>query len=108
MSFVLSITKNSLKFEVSPLDLPDKMRWVNAFDVCSSLNNGWRSPTLDELKVMYTDLHVLGNGNFLNKMYWSSTRKEPNNVWGVFFKCGNAYCGSENYFCRVRAVRDLD
>ena len=108
MNFVLSNPMNSIKFEVSPLDLPDKMRWVRAVDVCSSLNYGWRLPTVEELKIMYTDLHVLGNGNFLNKMYWSSTRNGLNNVWGVFFKCGNAYCGSENYFCRVRAVRDLD
>ena len=107
MNFVLINPKNNFKFEVSELDLLDKMRWVSAFDVCLSLENGWRLPTLEELKIMYTDLHVLGNGNFLNKMYWSSTRNGLNNVWGVFFKCGNAYCGSENYFCRVRPVRDL-
>jgi hypothetical protein len=41
----------------------------------SNLNgfNDWYLPTIDELKLMYENLHRKGIGNFNNEDYWSST-----------------------------------
>lgn len=73
--------------------------------LCSNLNNGtvtsktallsvapaqknWFLPSIAELQLMYTNLHLIGLGNFENTIYWSSTQATSNTAYGVDFNTG--------------------
>lgn len=73
-------------------------------NVCSTLNNGtvtaktallstptqlnWCLPSIEELQLLYTNLHLNGQGNFTNDIYWSSTQATTNKVYGIDFTDG--------------------
>jgi TonB-dependent SusC/RagA subfamily outer membrane receptor len=60
--------------------------------LCSDLEiNGysdWFLPSIDELLLMYTNLHLKGLGGFKDHLYWSSTQ-DKYGVWVVSFYYGN-------------------
>lgn len=58
-------------FEVANEDLEIKLTQEEAKSKCSELGNGWRLPTIDELKIMYDELHKNGRGDFNDESYWS-------------------------------------
>ncbi len=43
--------------------------------------NGWFLPTLDELSLVYQNLHARGYGNFQNEKYWTSSELDAGNAW---------------------------
>ena len=107
---------STLKFEIAKKDFPNKMYWREAVKACSSLGDGWRLPTKDELNLMHINRVVIGG--FANKYYWSSTESNSNDAWGQNFgRCvsGNIFGSSETGrygFSKlatnfVRAVRDI-
>lgn len=73
-------------------------------NLCSNLNNGtvtaktallstptqlnWFLPSIDELQLMYNNIHLNGQGNFTNEIYWSSTQASSSAVFGIDFSTG--------------------
>jgi hypothetical protein len=81
-----------------------------AASVCDDLVlNGysdWYFPSLGELQLMYSNLHVQGIGGFPNNGYWSSSQNDPNNAWVMDFLNGTVFLRNKNNnFYQVRAVR---
>lgn len=72
--------------------------------ICSNLNNGtvtaktallsdianknWFIPSIDELQLIYENIHLNGQGNFTNSVYWSSTQASANSSFGIDFTNG--------------------
>ena len=46
--------------EIAQFDIPMNMTWEDACAVCDSLGEGWRLPTLKELKEMYKHRNRIG------------------------------------------------
>ena len=73
--------------------------WLNsnsetgkAAQVCDVLNEGsysdWFLPSLGELNLMYTNLHIEGVGGFTSVYYWGSSEGGDNTAWAQFFDSG--------------------
>ena len=79
-----------------------------AASVCDDLVlNGysdWYFPSMDELQLMYSNLHVQGIGGF-NSFYWSSSQDNPDYAWYMNFGVGNVYNDGKHGSNQVRAVR---
>ena len=95
------------RFQVADADFPEEMKWDNAMNACSSLGDGWRLPTKEELNGMYEFLHREGKCNFQNAWCWSSSQNYSVSAWDMGFYIGSVYASSKNYNFQVRAVRDL-
>jgi hypothetical protein len=98
------------KLQVALNDFEEKMTWDQAKSACKDLGNGWRLPTIKELKVMYKELHEKGKGNFKDDDYWSSTEDASNGAYSFYFGNGGANYGnygSKSDAACVRAVRAL-
>lgn len=82
----------------------DGINYLQNPSVCSSENNGsvsaktallsaypsknWHIPTIDELQLIYTSIHLNGLGDFSEDIYWSSTEASANSVFGINFADG--------------------
>jgi hypothetical protein len=94
--------------EVADIVFPEKMYWKEAKKACTSLGEGWRLPTKDELNFLFENKDEIGG--FTENYYWSSTEtKGVYSAWiqlfddfGVQF---NSYVKGFKY--NVRAVRDV-
>lgn len=63
---------HGLDIEIFYKDLPEMKTWSQYKSLCLALRgDGWRAPTLIELRAMY-ELHILGVTNTLPVTYWSS------------------------------------
>ena len=83
-----------------------------AAKICDDLTLGgqtdWFLPSVDELFLMYKNLHTNNQGNFNNNnYYWSSTEYDFSNAWYFNLTNGDAlnYDGNKGYAFNVRAVR---
>jgi len=81
-----------------------------AAQICNDLSlnsySDWFLPSLDELKLMYTNLKVEGHLSFSGAIYWSSTQFQYNTARCVDFNNGDALCwGLRENKHYVRAVR---
>lgn len=95
------------KIQVAFQDLSE-MKWVQAKKACANLGKGWRLPTLEELQVMYKELHLKGRGDFCPYWYWSGTEHSASFAWNVSFANGDTGLNDKDkYSYRVRAVRTL-
>ena len=81
-----------------------RMNWEEAKKACADLGDGWRLPTMDELKKMYEFKDKIGG--FEYDFYKSSTENDDG-VWSFFFGQGYASSGPKSATSFVRAVRDL-
>ena len=62
---------HGLGIEIFYKDLPTHKLWSDYKSLCLALRgDGWRAPTLLELRCMY-ELHLLGVGLLLPTTYWS-------------------------------------
>jgi hypothetical protein len=81
----------------------------SAADVCSDFTYGgysdWYLPSESELKLIYTEVHLLGFGNFSTSNYWSSTENAFNGAQAIDFNSGNALTLYKHNDNRVRPVR---
>jgi hypothetical protein len=93
------------KLEVAQNDFTNQCNWRDAVKACSSLGEGWRLPTKDELNLMYINRVVIGG--FATKIYWSSTEYDNLNARYCFFYNGSAYFSCKYSTYTVRAVRDI-
>jgi hypothetical protein len=72
------------KLEVANKDFAIPMDFEDAIRACNALGRGWRMPTIEELKLIYKQLHKEGKGNFQEQdNYWSSSESDGFN--GYFF-----------------------
>lgn len=96
------------KILVARKDFDTRMSWTNAVNACKRLGEGWRLPSVDELKGMYNELFLERQGNFEAVGYWSSERYYSYGAWWVNF---NNYAEEYNQpiyaVSKVRAVKDL-
>jgi hypothetical protein len=104
-----SIIGNPIKIgniEVAQYDFR-KIPWVDANNSCMSLGDGWRLPTIDELKILYQNRERIGN--FKWDSYWSSTKGNIVIAWRLNFGDGMVYDrdNTDNTAC-VRAVRNSE
>ncbi len=52
-------------------------------------NNDWFLPSIDELNLVYTNLHLQNLGNFSSTSYWSSSQNDANTAKTIDFSNGN-------------------
>jgi uncharacterized protein (TIGR02145 family) len=81
-----------------------------AASVCADLVlNGysdWYLPSIGEVQMMYSRLHLQGLGGFGGSWYWSSSQNGPFNAWTMVFGNGYvSYNGKNGSGIQVRAVR---
>jgi len=81
---------------------------MNAARLCYYLEiNGyddWFLPSINELHLMYTNLHERGLGGFKETYYWSSTQ-DKFGAWAVSFYYGSKSNHNRNEDAILRAVR---
>lgn len=105
--------------EVASHDLPDfsdqvnigakLITWEQAMTMCEEKGNGWRLPTLPELRAIYMQLSETYIDHF-EGWYWSGTKYNDNDAWGFHFEYGianNQYYDFKRSKKLGRAVRDL-
>lgn len=103
--------------EVYPHDLPETMTYLNTVKAVEKLGDGWRIPTLEELRLMYKNKDEIGgfctsgrSGSGYPDWYWSSTenRDDSSYVHDVRFSDGDEDWNRKDYYrlsCRpVRLV----
>ena len=107
--FTKTIIVKSIKisnYEVAEYDFPKEMNWDNAEKACKALGEGWRLPTIDELKFLYLNKNEIRG--FGDRSYWSSTQSptefDVNFRW-YLNKYGNESYGNMKSANSVRAVR---
>lgn len=95
------------ELQVANQDFSDTMTWYEAKRACIELGSGCRLPTKQELKAIYEQLHIKGQGNFKNCTYWSSTEDDDDDAWDFDFRNGDANSYSKYCADYVRAVRTI-
>jgi TolB-like protein len=91
-------------------ELGSHSEWRIAAQLAGNYDGGsysdWRLPTIDELELIYTNLHLRNLEKFFNGFYWSSSENGSSNVWGIQFGSnGSRYNGSKTGGGSVRAIR---
>jgi hypothetical protein len=89
-------TKNiEIKFEIAKQDLSSKrITWYNANELAYDKGEGWRLPTIDELKLMYGMKDDFGD--MQENIYWSTSLKSDNEYDNAEVLCLNFEKGPEN------------
>jgi len=99
---IISVEEPNLEWEKN---LPENlMTWEEAMEYAKSLGEGWRLPTIEELKYAYNNVQ-----GFQSSYYWSSSTyaQDINDAWGVNFSYGYVNYGSKADSLYVRCVRDV-
>jgi hypothetical protein len=85
------------------------LNWYEAMNLSKSLSiNGyydWRIPTLQELDLVYKNLHKKGIGHFCEGDYWSSSEVDSIYAYGLGFSDGSSVGGIKKNKRHVRVVR---
>ena len=89
--------------EVSQYDFPNKMEWEDAKKACKALGEGWRLPTIDELKLLYLNKDKIPG--FKTSLYWSSTEIDDKEAWGRYLNDGDTWAHPKVIDHFVRAIR---
>jgi hypothetical protein len=101
-----------INLQVAIKDFENPMTWESANIFCVDLGDGWRLPTIEEMKEINSTLKNSYSSKIQNKIYWS---KEDIDISHA--RCFNFYNGSEEdreYYQRkttknnVRAVRIIN
>jgi TolB-like protein len=98
--------------EAAPAETERRLAWNPAKQYCDTLAvNGyddWRLPTVEELVLMYNNLHKKGLGEFKNNFYWSAATEfkyQTTYVYYYSFKDGGQDDAPHNGILHFRAVR---
>ena len=105
-----TVKLKGIGLEVMTKDL-GQMNWEEAKKACADLGDGWRLPTIDELKDMYQYRNKKKCG-FKYSNYWSGTEYSNTHSWCSSFinglaLPGGAYYNNKNMTLGVCAVRTL-
>ena len=101
------------KLEVYPHDLPETMTYVDAVKAVAKLGDGWRIPTLEELRLIYKNKDgsfctTAASGSGYPDWHWSSTegRGGSSGVLGVRFSGGSeSWHHKDSFRLSCRPVR---
>jgi hypothetical protein len=93
--------------QVGENDFSNEMNWDQAMEACNVLGNGWRLPDVEELLVIYEELHTQGKGNLKDGCYWSSSQSNMFGALEVSFGDGKVNTINKCYTKHIRAVRSL-
>jgi hypothetical protein len=102
---------NGDKFELSSEDHPVLIDWYEAKNFEQINGDGWRLPTLDELLLVYNEVHKTDKQKFNeDKSYW--TCEEIENSKGManafYFDYGQKFEETKDYKTCARFVRDVN
>jgi len=92
-------------------DNPTTWSWIDnyAAKYCNSLTSNdktdWFLPFLNELNLIYTNLHLEGIGGFLGDIYWSSSESSNNAARVQNFLNGGQGTNNKDINRLIRAVR---
>jgi hypothetical protein len=100
-----SLILKECSLEVKKADEKGSFNWKEAKSLCESYGEGWRLPTKDELKCLYTNKDNVGG--FLRDWYWSSDRVGQFNIWVQSFSNGKQFGYSNSNSAKVRCVRSI-
>lgn len=67
----------------------------------------WYLPSLDELNLMYENLHVNGLGYFTSISYWASTEGNTTQAYRITFSTGVASLQTKTTTYRFRPIRQF-
>jgi len=93
---------------VAQNDFPVRMYWEDAKIECAKLGNGWRLPALFELRFLYQKNVKIGNDDYGEDYYWSST-EDKDLAYLQAFNDGHGDCyflGKKEKYA-VRAIKDM-
>ncbi len=66
--------------------------WDAANTLASEHGDGWRLPTIDELELIFHQLHIEGKGGFMHTIYWASSEFSSEAAW--YFDFGKGIDGT--------------
>jgi hypothetical protein len=90
-------------FEIAQYNFENKMNWDDAKNACEKLGDGWRLPTISELKKLYESEIIMKSMD--NGYYWSSNEEGKDNAFLFFKTNGDQYSYTKSLNYHVRAVR---
>ncbi|WP_273567016.1 TIR domain-containing protein [Maribacter halichondriae] len=99
--------------KIAHVDDAGPMPWQDAMIIHDQLGDGWRLPTLEELRLMYKNIGqgADNSGEFADGLYWSATDYDQYQARLLRFRDGNtSYHYNKEVESRrflVRAVRDF-
>jgi hypothetical protein len=105
----LEITNNisGERLQVAPNDFGDRYKLYDAVKACDKLGSGWRLPTIEELRIMYKELHIKKKGMFKEYSYLGITKADIVEASVFDFKDGDEYeYIHSSYGYLVRPIRD--
>lgn len=83
-----------------------KMSWDDAMKKASELGEGWRLPTLEELRFsIYPNRYKIPN--LEEKYYWSSSEYDDSLAWSLSFSSMVEAYDRKTWLRRARAVRNI-
>ena len=109
--FIIGRSKDFGYLRIAEHDFQEQMSWLEGINACADLGNGWRLPTIDELKFMYANKALIEG--FMQTTYWSSTNGFDQSIgenasWFFSFYTGNGmlYYGT-NTKMGIRPVKSI-
>ncbi|WP_339705375.1 TIR domain-containing protein [uncultured Kriegella sp.] len=111
---VFAIDQSGKKGKVAYHKDAGPMPWKNAMSIHEQLGEGWRLPTLNELRLLYRTIGqgAANTGQFADKLYWSATSYDANQARLLRFSDGNTSFHYNKKVAHrrfhVRAIRDFE
>lgn len=91
--------------EIKTEDEVTTMTWDAAVIAVKKYGEGWRLPSIAELRMMYDQRKLIGG--FGDEDYWSSTEQDVNSAWTQGFRMGDQDRYNKQSKLKVRAVRSF-
>ena len=91
---------------IYPPDAEKKMRWNAAMEYAEKTEGGWRLPSLEEFKIMYSESKKNKDLAFEKFYYWGAEEVRTRDAIAFDFKSGNHYNDTKTCQSFVRLVKD--
>ena len=96
-------TSGQQVIEVKAQDEAAAMSWDDAILAVRKHGEGWRLPTIAELRWMYGQRQLIDG--FDDEDYWSSTQQDVNSAWIQGFRAGDQDRYNKQSKLKIRAVK---